>query len=197
MSILKKLSLTAAASAAAFGLATASAAVQVSVNGQAPVANSATPATLEVGGTIEFSDNDLTEGQVLNETLSFVAGANVDTGDVLAAVQYGAGTAGRRAGIVNFMATFSVNGAVVAMSQITDATGRIDFDQANVILALSPGDLVEIALSGTVFEFPGFNATYRVGVLGDGNAIPVPAAGLLFGTAVVGAAAARRRRKLA
>ena len=200
MTNLKKLAL-AAASVATLGMASASAAVVVSDgNGNViSTADSLTPPVLGAGTAfaLNFDEGDLVDGQTINETITFVIGPDVDTADLTIGVLPSTGTSlGAQAGIVNFMAAVSVNGSAIAMLQVSDATGQqINANTFLDLLNISAGDEVSIELSGLVFENRGDDAEYSINVFGNAAPVPVPAAGLLFGTAIAGAAASRRKRK--
>ena len=199
MNTFKKLAL-AATSVVGLGFASANAAVVVSDgNGNfIDTSNSATGPTLGAGTAfaLNFDENDLVNGQSINETISFVIGPDVDDADVSLGVLPASGQQnGAQAGIANFMAMIFVNGTGVATLQITDALGRQDLDNSFFeLMNLAAGDQVEIQLMGVAFEFRGDDAEYSVNVFGNAAPVPVPAAGLLFGTALAGGFAARRRK---
>ena len=200
MNTIKKIAL-AAASVAGLGLASANAAVVVSDgNGQViDTTNNATGPVLGAGTAfaLNFDEGDLSNGQEINETISFVIGPDVDTADLTLGVLPAIGQQnGAQAGIANFMATVFINGTTFAMLQITDALGQQNLANSFVeLLGLSGGDQIEIQLVGTAFEFRGDDAEYSVNVFGNAAPVPVPAAGLLFGTALAGGLAARRKKK--
>jgi hypothetical protein len=208
MTTLRRLSLTAAASLAALGLSTASAAiVAVDQNGN-PIGSPVTggdgitagatfdAGTLNVGGAINVEEDDLTDGQQIDELIEFMIGEGVAGANTAFAVEFGAGRPTGPAGIENFVVDLLVNGTIVQTLNVTNAIGRIDFDAAGFTLAgLNPGDVVGLALSGSVYETFGADANYSINV--TANAVPLPAAGLLFGTAALGGALARRKRKTA
>ena len=185
------------------GFASANAAIVVTDgNGDAvDTSNSVSGPTLGAGTAfaLNFDEQDLTNGQEINETISFVIGPDVDDADVSLGVLPAIGQQnGAQAGIVNFMAMIFVNGAEFAMLQITDALGRQDLDNSFIeLMNLAAGDQIEIQLTGVAFELRGDDAEYSVNVFGNAAPVPVPAAGLLFGTAALGGAVARRRRKTA
>ena len=197
---IKKIAL-AAASIAALGMASASAAVVVSDGNGAVIAtdNSLAPPVLGAGTAfaLNFDEGDLTDMQQIDETITFSIGPDVDMADLTLGVLPSTGTElGAQAGIANFMATIFVNDSAVAMLDVSDATGRqIDENTFVELMDLMAGDTVRIELSGLVFENRGDDAEYSINVFGSANPVPVPAAGLLFATAAAGAAASRRKRK--
>ena len=201
MTTLKTIAL-AAASVATLGMASASAAVVVSDgNGNVIDTTNSVSAPVLGAGTafaLNFDEGDLVDGQSINETITFVIGPDVDTADLTIGVLPSTGTLlGAQAGISNFMAAISVNGNMLSMLQVSDATGRQNDTQTFLdLLDISAGDEVTIELTGLVFENRGDDAEYSINVFGlAGDPVPVPAAGLLFGTALAGAAASRRKRK--
>lgn len=198
---LKKLAL-AAASVATLGMASASAAVVVTDgNGNAvDTTNSFTGTPVLGAGTafaLNFDEGDLDDGQAIDETITFEIGPDVDFSNLTLGVLPAIGAErGAQAGIMNFMAAVSVNGTSVAMLEVSTATGAQNLDNSFLqLLDIAAGDVVTIELTGMVFENFGDDAEYSVNVLGFANPVPVPAAAVLFGTAIAGAAASRRKRK--
>ena len=201
MNNLKKIAM-AAASVATLGFASANAAVVVTdANGNVvSTANNLTPPVLGagVGFALNFDEGDLVDGQSISETITFLIGPDVADADLTIGVLPSSGfELGAQAGIINFMAAISVNGSNVAMMQVSDATGQqLNANTFMELLNISAGDEVTIELTGLVFENRGDDAEYSINVFGNAAApVPVPAAGLLFGTAIAGAAASRRKRK--
>lgn len=70
----------------------------------------------------------------------------------------------------------------------------LDVAQFNIM----QGETLTFVFSGEGFTFGGFSPQYTINVFGNPQAeVPVPAAGLLFMTALGGLAAARRKRQAA
>ncbi|MBB4659732.1 PEP-CTERM sorting domain-containing protein [Parvularcula dongshanensis] len=192
---LRKLSLAAAASVAALGFAAANAGVVVYNEAGYSGAVEVDP-LLTVDGAINILNGDLSKGQddffngeSFTDTGSFEVDPGVMPGGIFFDVDFAGGVP---AGILNMMATFETS----SMSQtfeITDAAGNLILESA--MLMLDPGETVTFTIMGSVFESNGADAAYKITILGE--AVPVPAAGVLFGTALVGGAIARRKRKTA
>lgn len=207
MTNLRKLSLTAAASVVALGFSAASANVVVTDEDRNPmgitvdgVAGSFIDAgTLEAGEARNINDDDLDDMEEIDELIQFVIGEGVGAAPTAFDVTFPQGmdaTVPGEAGILNFTADLIVNDTIVETLNITNAAGRFNFDESTFSFAgLQVGDVVGIALSGTAYEMLGADAAYSISVNAD--AVPVPAAGLLFGTAALAGAAARRKRKAA
>ncbi len=192
MSKLKTLGIASIASVAAFGLSAASAAVMVTgPEGESGGVPAVAP-TLDVGSPVNIDNNDISDMDELNDVGSFMVADGIIGGDTAVDVRFGNGL---RAGIMNLAITFFVEGMDAQTFNITDAAG-VDIDgNTSFLVDLTPGTMVDFVVTGTVFEDFGQEANYNINILAQ--AVPVPAAGLLFGTALVGGAIARRKRKLA
>lgn len=189
-----KLTVLAAASALAMGLTAANAAVTVTDTDRTE------PYVLDANSSISIRNNDV----VLNGPLveddndgSFFTGTNFNRVWLTADVN---DTTGSPAGIANFEIEFFTDAAmtqsVLGPILLTGADGA----------ELDPGAILRVDLPTGVeifFQVTGigqstdaaFNGDYNVTLQAD--AVPVPAAGLLFGTAALGGAIARRKRKSA
>ena len=210
MNTLRKLSLTAATSVAALGFVTASAAITVTdgdgeLVGTYGMSDGLTGAdmidagTLGPNGALNIDDDDLVDMQELDELIEFVIGEQVSGATTAFGVEFPQGTSAPvpgQAGILGFTADLIVNGMTVETLNVTNSVGRLDLDSTTFsFVGLNPGDVVRIALAGTVYEMQGADAQFSISVRAA-DAVPVPAAGLLFGTAALAGAAARRKRKL-
>ena len=83
---------------------------------------------------------------------------------------------------------------IVRLTGITDAAGNLIIPTNNVFDVMA-GEILTFMFDGTAFALnTNFTPGYSVGAFAV-DPIPVPAAGLLFGTAAIGGAIARRRRK--
>lgn len=200
---LKKLTALAAVSALALGASTAANAAVFVAGGTAGgsiIGVSAPVVNVDAG--VEFINDDL------NLTGPFVLGNNTETvvvGDGVGSIVLDFnvdqaepnGPAAR--GIVDFAVMVEGDmGASFMLSGITDADGFLVVP-ANSNFAVTAGETLTFIFSGTAFATQlainsGLTPGYSVGAFGVSE-VPVPAAGLLFGTAALGGALARRKRK--
>lgn len=197
MKTLLKLGLTAASALALTSAANAAVIVTDGAGNPVNTSNSFAGATLNAGGALNFDENDLENGDAINETLTFTIGAGVTDAKLTFGVLPPIGREnGAEAGIAGLQAMISVDGSMVAQLDLTSAQGLQDLSASLFNLSgLMGGELVEIMLTGTVFETEGDDAEYSVNVIGIGEAVPVPAAGLLFAGAALAGAAARRKAR--
>lgn len=200
MRSIKKLSIL-AASTLALGLGTAANAavfVQTETANDGLVTTDSGTITTDSG--VEFVNNDL------NLAGSFIADNNmasvlVGEGVTQIALDFDVDQAlpnGRRArGIQNFSLTVMGDmGAMFSLSGITAADGTLIIPSMNTF-AVTAGETLMFQFFGEAFATnTNFTPGYSVGAFAV-DAVPVPAAGLLFATAAIGGGIARRKRKVA
>lgn len=194
MTFIRKLAVTGTASAAALTLSMgANAAVVVSgfSGGDANdnlVLTEANSINIDNDGTRvsgELVASDNTGAFTVGEDIS----AGIATGDVRFSFADGP------AGIRNLVVAFSQEGLADQMFQVTDSVGNqiaSTFD-----LSFIEGAEVTFVAMGTAFSNNGQAAEYNFNITameGAADAVPLPAAGLLFLTALGGAGFARSRR---
>lgn len=195
MTILGKLTTASAASVAALGLSM-SAGAAVIVSGS--VNDSDT--TLTATNNIEI-DNDqieLVAGEERdlvddNNDGSFTVGDGVTAGLAAYAVTFADFV--ERASIRDLVITFSQDGIADQVFTVTDGVGELV--PGGFTIDLMAGNTVSFVVTGTAFSITGANPGYSFDIFAavDDNPIPLPAAGLLFLTALGGAGAARARKK--
>ena len=196
-----KLTTIAAASALALGLGTvANAAVFVQQEAAGGNLVTTTDGTITTSSGVEFVNTDL------NLAGSFVPENNMATvtvgeGVTQIALDFDVDQAqpnGRRArGIQNFSLTVMGDmGANFQLSGITDANGFLVIPAMNTFM-VTAGETLMFQFFGDAFaNNTSFTPGYSVGAFAV-DAVPVPAAGLLFATAAIGGGLARRKRKAA
>ena len=200
MTTFKKLTGIAAASALALGLGTAANATVFVDQGNSDSVVTTDGATIEAGSGVEFINNDLNlAGSFIpdNNTATVTVGAGVSQ----IALDFDVDQAlpnGRRArGIQNFALMVTGNmGTMFSLSGITTADGTLVIPAMNTF-AVVAGETLTFQFFGEAFATnTNFTPGYSVGAFAV-DAVPVPAAGLLFATAAIGGGIARRKRKAA
>ena len=198
---LKKLSALAAASALALGVSTAANAavfVQNELGGGTAVGT--TSGTITQSNGVEFINTDLNlAGDFVadNNEASVLVGEGVTRIALDFDVDQALPNGNRARGIQNFSLTVMGDmGTMFSLTGITDAAGNLIIPTNNVFDVMA-GEILTFMFDGTAFALnTNFTPGYSVGAFAV-DPIPVPAAGLLFGTAAIGGAIARRRRKAA
>lgn len=193
MTILEKITTAGAASALAFGMAM-SANAAVIVTGS----DDDSDTTLSEGNDIDLDNDDIVEsGQLVTEdnTGTFSVADNIISADGFADVRFSDGSV---AGIRNLVITFTVAGLADQSFQVTNAAG-VQFADSRFMLELLPSVDVSFVVTGEAFSTRGQIANYNFTLIGNamegGDVVPLPAAGLLFLTALGGAGFARSRKK--
>ncbi|MBB4659733.1 PEP-CTERM sorting domain-containing protein [Parvularcula dongshanensis] len=188
MKFAKKLGAIGAVSALALGIGTAAHA-EIVVVSDSNVVTSTSPVRIE--------NNDVNDGGVLvpaNNTIDIVAGADVGLLTFSFDVDQSMPTP-EGVGIYDFM--LSVNGdmGTTGMFTITDDEAGNGNQILNLAtLGVMPGETLTLVFSGTGFSRDNpFSPQYTAIINGD--AIPVPAAGLLFLTAAAGGGLMRKKKK--
>ena len=190
MTLLHKLAATGTASVAALALSMgASAAVIVSSpNGTD---------TLSEGNSIRLDNDDIVgSGDLVvdDNDGTFMVADNISAADGFADVRFSDGSV---AGIRNAVITFSVDGLADQSFQVTNMMG-VQLPDTRFLLELIPGASVSFVVTGQAFssdnEIANYNFLLR-GIADEMDVVPLPAAGLLFLTALGGAGVARSRKK--
>lgn len=202
MATLKKLTTLAAASALALGLGTAANAAVFVQDGDptgSDVDQSGNFIVTDAG--VEFINNDLNlAGDFIadNNTATVIVGEGVNRIALDFDVDQAVPNGPRARGVYNFSVMVVGNmGSNFRLDMITDPqTGVLMVPSLNEFEVMS-GEELTFMFSGTAFaNDTNFTPGYSVAAFGV-NEVPVPAAGLLFGTAAIGGALARRKRKAA
>lgn len=189
MTILQKLAVTGTASIAALALS-------MGANAAVVVSGSTAGTTLTETNDIDLDNDDIVEDGSLvtaDNSGTFDVADNISSADGFADVRFSDGSV---AGIENAVITFSVAGLADQSFQITDAMG-VQLADTRFLLELIPGAEVSFVVTGTAFSTRGQIANYNftlIGIPDAVDAVPLPAAGLLFLTALGGAGFARKRK---